>query len=82
MNKIIFFGNGPLAEAALEVLKKHFEVIFHARTKEDLAQVIELKREFPEAHGVLASFGVMIKSDVLEVFEPEGILNIHPSKLT
>ena len=81
MNKIIFFGNGPLAEAALEVLKKHFEVIFHARTKEDLAQVIELKREFPEAHGVLASFGVMIKSDVLEVFEPEGILNIHPSLL-
>ena len=81
MNKIIFFGNGPLAEAALEVLKKHFEVIFHARTKEDLVQVIELKREFPETHGVLASFGVMIKSDVLEVFEPEGILNIHPSLL-
>ena len=39
MNKIIFFGNGPLADAALAVIEKHFEVIFHARTKEDLMQV-------------------------------------------
>lgn len=81
MNKLIFFGNGPLAEAALGVLEQHFEIIFHAREKADLERVKELKREFPEAHGVLASFGVMIKSDVLELFEPEGILNIHPSLL-
>lgn len=81
MNKIIFFGNGPLADAALEVLQSKFEVVFHARTKEDLAKVCELKREIPEAHGVLASFGVMIKPEVLELFEPEGILNIHPSLL-
>ena len=81
MNKLIFFGNGPLAEAALEVLEKHFEIIFHAREKADLEHVKELKREFPESHGVLASFGVMIKDDVLELFEPEGILNIHPSLL-
>ena len=81
MNKLIFLGNGPLAEAALGVLEQHFEVIFHAREKADLERVKELKREFPEAHGVLASFGVMIKSDVLELFEPEGILNIHPSLL-
>ena len=81
MDKLIFFGNGPLAEAALSVLKKHFEIIFHAREKADLEKVKELKKEYPEAHGVLASFGVMIKSDVLEVFEPEGILNIHPSLL-
>ncbi len=81
MNKLIFFGNGPLAEAALGVLEKHFEIIFHAREKADLERVKELKREFPESHGVLASFGVMIKDDVLELFEPEGILNIHPSLL-
>ena len=81
MNKLIFFGNGPLAEAVLGVLEQHFEIIFHAREKADLERVKELKREFPEAHGVLASFGVMIKSDVLELFEPEGILNIHPSLL-
>lgn len=81
MNKLIFFGNGLLAEAALGVLEQHFEIIFHAREKADLERVKELKREFPEAHGVLASFGVMIKSDVLELFEPEGILNIHPSLL-
>ena len=81
MNKIIFLGNGPLAEAALEVLEQYFEVIFHAREKADLERVKELKRKFPEAHGVLASFGVIIREDVLEMFEPEGILNIHPSLL-
>ena len=81
MNKIIFFGNGPLADAALAVLEKHFEVIFHARTKEDLTQVCEIKRKMPEVHGILASFGVIIKESVLELFETEGILNIHPSLL-
>ena len=81
MDKIIFFGNGPLAEAALEVLRQHFEIVFHARTKEDLERVKEIKHEMPEVHGVLASFGVMIREDVLELFEPEGILNIHPSLL-
>ena len=81
MNKIIFFGNGPLADAALEVLGQHFEVVFHARTKEDLTKVCELKREMPEVNGVLASYGVIIRPEVLELFEPEGILNIHPSLL-
>lgn len=83
MKKVIFFGNGPLADYALAALKadSDIEVIFHAHDKEDLAQVCELKRENPDAHGVLASFGVMIRSDVLDLFEPEGILNIHPSLL-
>ena len=81
MEKVIFFGNGPLADYALSELEKHFEIIFHAREKADLAKVIELKKEFPEAHGILASFGVMIKEDILSAFEPEGILNIHPSLL-
>lgn len=81
MNKIIFFGNGPLADYSLAILEKNFDVIFHARDKEDLETVKLLKAKNPEAHGVLASFGVIIKSDVLEMFEPEGILNIHPSLL-
>lgn len=81
MDKIIFFGNGPLAEVALEVLKRKFEVVFHAKTKDDLEKVKEIKREDSKIHGVLASFGVMIKSDVIDLFEPEGILNIHPSLL-
>ena len=81
MEKVIFFGNGPLAEYALEVIRPKCDIIFHARNKEDLEEVKRLKREVPEAHGVLASFGVIIKSDVLELFEPEGILNIHPSLL-
>jgi len=79
--KIIFFGNGPLADSALLVLIPTTYIIFHARTKEDLATVKELKRKHPDALGVLASFGVLIGTDVLDLFEPEGILNIHPSLL-
>lgn len=81
MEKVIFFGNGPLAEYALDELQVKCEVIFHAKNREDLEEVCRLKREIPEAHGVLASFGVLIKPEVLELFEPEGILNIHPSLL-
>lgn len=80
-NKAIFFGNGPLADFALTVISRECEVIFHARTRDDLAEVKKLKAENPEAHGVLASFGVLIRSDVLDLFEPEGILNVHPSLL-
>ena len=80
-NKIIFFGNGPLSDYALAVLERECQVVFHARKREDLEEVKRLKKDYPEAYGVLASFGVMIKSDVLELFEPEGILNIHPSLL-
>lgn len=79
--KIIFFGNGALAEYALAVLERECEVIFHAHEKSDLEEACRLKRENPGVHGVLASFGVLIPGSVLEVFEPEGILNIHPSLL-
>lgn len=80
-SKIIFFGNGPLSEYALLVLENKCDVVFHAHTKEDLEEAVRLKKENPEAIGVLASFGVMVPSSVLEAFEPEGILNIHPSLL-
>lgn len=79
--QIIFFGNGRLADSALEVLARECEVIFHARTREDLAEAVEMKRRVPEAHGVLASYGVLIREEALREFEPEGILNIHPSLL-
>ena len=81
MRKVIFFGNGPLAEYALAVIERECQVIFHAHTRADLDEAVRLKRENPDAHGVLASFGVMIPGSVLDVFEPEGILNIHPSLL-
>ncbi len=79
--KIIFFGNGTLADYALKILEQRFEIVFHAREKADLDEVCRLKPEYPEIHGVLASFGVIIPEAVLELFEPEGILNIHPSLL-
>ncbi|MBQ1528117.1 hypothetical protein IIZ77_00525 [Candidatus Saccharibacteria bacterium] len=83
MNKpeVIFFGNGALADFALEVLEPATDIIFHAKTRDDLETVKQLKKEHPKALGVLASFGVLIKQDVLDLFEPEGILNIHPSLL-
>lgn len=79
--EVIFFGNGPLAENTLKILKNHVKIIFHAHDKDDLEKVKKLKKEHPDAHGILASFGVILKPDVLELFEPEGILNIHPSEL-
>lgn len=79
--KIIFFGNGPLADFALKKLEQKFEIVFHARTKEDLDKVCEIKKNDSYVHGILASFGVMVPESVLEIFEPEGILNIHPSLL-
>lgn len=86
--KIIFFGNGPLADFSKAVLTSPDEngepktdIIFHACTREDLAEAARLKRENPDAFGILASFGVMIKPDLLTLFEPEGILNLHPSLL-
>ncbi|MBO7132177.1 hypothetical protein J6V85_02890 [Candidatus Saccharibacteria bacterium] len=81
MEKVIFFGNGPLADYAEAIIKQRCKILFHAKSREDLEKVKEIKKAHPEAHGILASFGVLIKNDVLEIFEPEGILNIHPSLL-
>lgn len=81
MSSIIFFGNGPLADSAKAVLESSHEILFHARSKADLETARSLKVSNPSAFGILASFGVLIKPDFLELFEPEGILNIHPSLL-
>lgn len=79
--KIIFFGNGLLADIVIQELTKHTDIIFHARSQADLTEAARLKQEYPEAFGVLASFGVLIRPDFLELFEPEGIINLHPSLL-
>lgn len=83
--QVIFFGNGPLAASTLEILSQHTDIIFHARTKSDLDTVIALKTASHSSHtpiyGVLASFGVLIRQNILELFEPEGIINLHPSLL-
>ena len=83
MTKIIFFGNGPLADTTKSLIEQHsdFQIIFHAKTKQDLEKVKTLKASDPAIFGILASFGVLIKADVLDLFEPYGILNIHPSLL-
>lgn len=78
---ILFLGNGPLAEAAVATLVKYFTIVFHAHTKADLEPMLELKKERPELPAVLASFGVILRPEVLAPFEPQGIINIHPSLL-
>ncbi len=79
--QVIFFGNGMLAEYTLATMQDKVEILFQAHRPEDLAEAAQLKQTHPEAYGILASFGVMIKSDLLKLFEPEGILNLHPSLL-
>ena len=79
--QVIFFGNGPLAEAALSVVSKNCDILFHAHSVADLSEVVKIKQQNPEAYGILASFGVIIRQNLLDIFEPTGILNIHPSLL-
>lgn len=79
--KIIFLGNGPLADWCKAVIAERFEIIFHARSKADLETVIQLKQDHPEVIAILASFGVIVPTKVLQLFEPIGILNLHPSLL-
>lgn len=80
--KVIFFGNGELATAVYAVLKDRIELVFWAKKKEDLVTVEKLMKEGePKIYGILASFGVLIPKDILNLFEPEGVLNIHPSFL-
>lgn len=80
--KVIFFGNGPLATAVFSALKDKIELVFWAKKKEDLLEVQKIMEgaEY-KIYGILASFGILIPRNVLELFEPEGILNIHPSLL-
>lgn len=79
--KIIFFGNGPLAEYTLSVLSSRAEIIFVATSSKDLKTACNFKQQYPEATAILASFGKLIPESILEQFEPEGIINIHPSLL-
>lgn len=79
--EVVFFGNGLLSNSTLEILKEHFEIIFHAKTAGDLEKVAEIKASHPDAIGILASFGIIVKPEIFNLFEPVGILNIHPSLL-
>lgn len=80
--KVIFFGNGELATAVYGTLKDHIELVFWAKKKEDLDEVEKIVAGSEQkVYAILASFGVLIPKRILDLFEPEGILNIHPSLL-
>jgi methionyl-tRNA formyltransferase len=88
-NKIIFFGNQKLVQGIsdevttiTDVLEgAGCEVVATIAAKEDLTIVPDLLREHPGAVGVLASFGYIVPGRVIDLFEPVGILNVHPSLL-
>jgi methionyl-tRNA formyltransferase len=87
--KIIFFGNQKLVQGlksdvttitdALE--SAGYEIIANITTKEDLAKIPNIIEVNKNVIGVLASFGHIVPTSVIDLFEPIGILNIHPSLL-
>lgn len=85
--KIIFFGNGRLAEVVSSVIlaRDDIELVFWAKTKEDLIEVEKIAGEMKVRgevfFGVLASYGQILRENILKLFEPVGILNVHPSLL-
>jgi methionyl-tRNA formyltransferase len=89
MSKIIFFGNQKLVQgyktdvtAITDALKSAgHEIIASVETQADLKKLPALKSAHPDALAVLASFGYIIPQSIIELFEPIGILNIHPSLL-
>ena len=54
--KVIFFGNGPLADFAKTALEKSCDIIFHAREKADLESVKKIKAKKQISVSFLACF--------------------------
>lgn len=78
--KIVFFGSDHYSQIVLNVLKKdqRLKILQIIDNREKLDAVLKLATK-PEV-GVLASFGVIIPSEILN-FPRMGILNVHPSLL-
>lgn len=89
MSKIIFFGNQKLIQGikpdvttVTDALKRAgHEVIATITTREELTSIPTLIEQHPDAIGILASFGYIVPEKIFSLFEPLGILNIHPSLL-
>jgi methionyl-tRNA formyltransferase len=82
-NPIIFFGNGPLSTIPLERIQSAgLNLISTIHSRADLTALPELIRQSSKPPiGILASYGQLIKPDLLALFEPIGIINLHPSLL-
>ena len=86
---IIFFGNQKLVQGIKAdvatitnaLVAAGHNIIATISTKEDLAKVPIIVAANPNAIAVLASFGYIVPASIIELFEPIGILNIHPSLL-
>ncbi len=89
MSKIIFFGNQKLVQGIKPevttvtdaLVRADHQIIATISSREDLAKVPLLLSEHEGALAVLASFGYIVPETIIDLFEPLGILNIHPSLL-
>jgi len=91
MNKapIIFFGNQKLVQGIkkdvatiTDILQAAgHETIATITNKSGYEQLSALLKQYPNSVGILASFGYIVPQEVIDLFEPLGILNIHPSIL-
>ncbi len=89
MSKIIFFGNqklvqgikSPVTTITDTLTATGHEIISTIETKEDLTKIPQLLEQNPNTKAVLASFGFIVPQSIIDLFEPLGILNIHPSLL-
>lgn len=86
---IIFFGNQKLVQSIKRDIAPITDILEQAGhpivatilTKDDFPKVTEALERHPDAIAVLASFGYIVPERIFNLFEPRGILNIHPSLL-
>jgi len=65
------------------VAKQHGIEVFQPTNMKDLTELVKgiFTRVDKKPIGILESYGYMIPSSILEMFEPWGVVNIHPSLL-
>ena len=69
--------NNPIASYCKKY-KLHYYIVMEYRKQK--SEIIKITRGTKATLGILASFGVIIPNEILNIF-PKGIINIHPSLL-
>lgn len=77
--KIVFFGSSSFIAPVLSVLKQNFEVLETFKSPDQDIDAEKLRSSNPDLF-VVASFGKILKNEILEI--PRlGSINLHPSLL-
>lgn len=80
--KIVFFGSDRYSQIVFKALKtdRRFETAKAPPAKVKTKEIARQIRKFKPKVGILASYGKILTSEVLNLF-PFGVLNLHPSLL-